>query len=150
MQKCADLCHLLSSCRIWCKQAHNKKGTIKVNANAGCKRFKKYTSIPSNSFIFVKLTLFYGISAVCCLRGRFLSQEPRTDFSMCLIMSKDSIYIRNQKNCNRFLTMLQFNTISSVCLDTNDWQPTLITRFHKGLKIERPERRLKQTWNHRG
>lgn len=65
------------------------------------KRFKKY---------FSQLSKFLQTALL-----------TRTDFSMCLIMSKGSIYIRNQKICNGFLTI--HNTISSICLDTNDSLP---------------------------
>lgn len=76
MQKFADLCHLLSFYRIWCKQAHIKKGTTKVNANAclvqamkdlRCKRFKKYFSIPNSfkqPYWQIILIIFYVFSKV--------------------------------------------------------------------------------------
>lgn len=109
------------------------------------KRFKKYFKVP-NSFkqpdwqIIFNYNLYSVKHYMYFCKANFIPWniscllftwkvpviQPRIDFSVCLVMSKGLTYVRNQKNCDGFLTktMFHFNTISSLCLDTNDILPT--------------------------
>lgn len=124
---------MLAKCKQWNK-AHTPRGLRNTSVSVPNSFKQPYWQIIFNYNLYSVKHYMYFCKAnfilwnISCLlfTWKVPVMQPRIDFSMCLVMSKGSIYIRNQKNCNGFLTrtMSHFNTISSLCLDTNDSLPT--------------------------